>query len=444
MISMNIKSPKRFHHNAIAIVMSIVIVCTILISCKNNSSVLIENTSYTSKNTNVYLPVLATTKNIQANSNYIYFAGTKSGIFKYDIITDQVSNYCTDPLCNHHSQNASCRIDNCQRGMFFRANNNILLYNAAIVNDKYGKITPHLYRFDSGTISNVLLDSNASSSNYYTSSDEYVYFTNTVIKNDKTYFNFKQINLTTGNIKIFGEEQEGSPAYTLIGAVNGKLYAADTNSSATYVCNESDPGNFTLFWERVISYIYAGNKDLFFKSRDPHDNTPKDKANYYYYHTDYNGNIISKHKLNGGMKWGSILDGRNLYYIPSVEEDITLPDGSIQRMHSRAIYKLDTVTGDETIAFNFTGDYAALSIGFSFNDLIVYNNKIFTSELTGKVFSQDAAGNAQSETLSLKNGLVIIDMITADITYITADYVKNAVGDTELSLKHDSIHMKNH
>ena len=188
MISMNIKSPKRFHHNAIAIVMSIVIVCTILISCKNNSSVLIENTSYTSKNTNVYLPVLATTKNIQANSNYIYFAGTKSGIFKYDIITDQVSNYCTDPLCNHHSQNASCRIDNCQRGMFFRANNNILLYNAAIVNDKYGKITPHLYRFDSGTISNVLLDSNASSSNYYTSSDEYVYFTNTVIKNDKTYF----------------------------------------------------------------------------------------------------------------------------------------------------------------------------------------------------------------------------------------------------------------
>ena len=60
------------------------------------------------------------------------------------------------------------------------------------------------------------------------------------------------------------------------------------------------------------------------------------------------------------------------------------------------------------------------------------------------MFSQDAAGNAQSETLSLKNGLVIIDMITADITYITADYVKNAVGDTELSLKHDSIHMKNH
>lgn len=116
----------------------------------------------------------------------------------------------------------------------------------------------------------------------------------------------------------------------------------------------------------------------------------------------------------------------------------------MQRMHPRAIYKLDTVTGDETIAFNFTGDYAALSIGFSFNDLIVYNNKIFTSELTGKVFSQDAAGNAQSETLSLKNGLVIIDMITADITYITADYVKNAVGDTELSLKHDSIHMKNH
>lgn len=388
-----------------------------------------------------YIPVLSTAKNIQADSNSIYFAGAKNGIFKYDISTDQVSDYCTDPLCNHHSQNTSCRIDNYQRGMFFRANNETLLYNAAIVNDKYGKITPHLYRFDPAAMSNMLLDSSASFSNHYTASDEYVYFTNTVVKKDKTYFNFKQISLTTGNIKIFGEEREGAPAYTLIGAVNGKLYAADADSGATYVCNESDPGSFTLFWERVISYVYAGNNDLFFKSRDPHDDTPKDKADYYYYHTDCNGNIISKHKLNGGMKWGSIFDGRNLYYIPSVEEDITLPDGSIQKMHPRVIYKLDTVTGNETVAFSFTGDYAALSIGFGFNDLIVYNNKIFTAELTGKVFSDDAAGNTKSETLSLKNGIVIIDMTTADITYITASHVKNAVGDTELSLKRETIHM---
>ena len=110
------------------------------------------------------------------------------------------------------------------------------------------------------------------------------------------------------------------------------MYAADADSGATYVCSEEKPGNFTLFWGRVISYIYAGSDDIFFKSRDPEDNTPKDMADYYYYRTDYNGNIISKYKLNGGMKWGSILNGRDLYYIPSSEESVTLPDGSVLAM----------------------------------------------------------------------------------------------------------------
>lgn len=389
-----------------------------------------------------YTPVLATAKNIQMCGDAIYFSGTKNGIFKYDTATAGVSDPCTDPLCRHRGSNASCRIDSYQRGMFFRAYPDIILYSAAILNEKSGKVTPHLYRFDPVKISNMLLDANAGSSNYYTASDRYVYFTNTVVKNDKTYFNFKQIDLANGNIRIFGEERDGAPAYTLIGAVNGKLYAADADSGATYVCSEEEPGNFTLFWGRVISYIYAGSDDIFFKSRDPEDNTPKDMADYYYHRTDYNGNIISRHKLNGGMKWGSILNGRDLYYIPSSEESVTLPDGSVRKMHPRVIYRLDTETGEETAAFSFSGDYAALSVGFGFNDLIVYDNKIYTAELTGEIFSKEADGSISSKPLSLKNGIVIIDMATSDITYITASHIKNASGDTELSVKTEIIHME--
>ena len=165
-------------------------------------------------------------------------------------------------------------------------------------------------------------------------------------------------------------------------------------------------------------------------------------ADYYYYRTDYNGNIISKYKLNGGMKWGSILNGRDLYYIPSSEESVTLPDGSVRKMHPRVIYRLDTETGEETAAFSFSGDYAALSVGFGFNDLIVYDNKIYTAELTGEIFSKEADGSISSKPLSLKNGIVIIDMATSDITYITASHIKNALGDTELSVKTEIIHME--
>lgn len=120
-----------------------------------------------------YTPVLATAKNIQMCGDAIYFSGTKNGIFKYDTATAGVSDPCTDPLCRHRGSNASCRIDSYQRGMFFRAYPDIILYSAAILNEKSGKVTPHLYRFDPVKISNMLLDANAGSSNYYTASDRY-------------------------------------------------------------------------------------------------------------------------------------------------------------------------------------------------------------------------------------------------------------------------------
>lgn len=141
------------------------------------------------------------------------------------------------------------------------------------------------------------------------------------------------------------------------------------------------------------------------------------------------------------MKWGSIIDGKNLYYIPSDEVEITLPDGTVTTTHPRLIYNLDTETGEETVAFNFDGDYVALSVGFMSNDLIVYDNKIFTAELTGTVFSKAEDGTVTSKKLSLKDGIVIIDMVTNDITYVTANYIQTETGDIELSWNSDIIHM---
>ncbi len=380
-----------------------------------------------------YVPVIPTTKNVQLGKNYVYFAGTDNGIFKYDITTGTVSNYCTDPLCKHYGTDSTCRIANYFNGNFFRASSNLLIYNAVLQNEELGRVTPHLYCFNSVSMQNTLLDDNASTSNYYSVSNRYAYFINVTVENEKNYFNFKQVDISTGEIKIFGEAKEGTPEYTLIGAVGGKLFAADAESTATYVCSEDDPGNFAPFWGKVISYIYAGENDLFFKSRDPDDNTPKDQAKYYYYHTDYEGNIISKHELTGGMKWGSIVGGQNLYYIPSDEIEITLPDGKTKKTHPREVYKLDTETGEQTVAFRFDGDYYGLSLGFGGNDLIVYDNKIYTSNITGNIYSENEAGEITVQKLVLNKGLVIIDMLNGNIDYVTANYDRSESGGSEVS-----------
>lgn len=112
------------------------------------------------------------------------------------------------------------------------------------------------------------------------------------------------------------------------------------------------------------------------------------------------------------MKWGSIIDGKNLYYIPSDEVEITLPDGTVTTTHPRLIYNLDTETGEETVAFNFDGDYVALSVGFMSNDLIVYDNKIFTAELrnfSGNAIPQAACmvHNVSTGNYSYSGGIVI-------------------------------------
>lgn len=388
-----------------------------------------------------YISVIPTTKNLQLGKDYVYFSGSDKGIFKYDITCGIVSDYCTDSLCKHYGTNSTCRIANYLNGNFFRAYSNLLVYNTVLKNDDLGGVTLHLFSFDSAHMQNTLLDDNASTSNYYSVSNRYAYFTNVTTQNGKTYYNFKQVELSTGEIRIFGEAKEGAPEYTLIGAIGGKLFAADAESKATYVCSEDDPGEFTPFWGKVISYIYAGENDLFFKSRDPEDDTPKDKAKYYYYHTDYDGNVISKHELTGGMKWGSIVDGQNLYYIPSDEIEIILPDGSSKKTHPREMYKLDTQTGEQTVAFKFDGDYGGLSLGFGGNDLIVYDNKIYTSNITGSIYSTNESGEITAKKLTLNKGLVIIDMQNGDIDYVTANYAMADSGVYQLSWSVEKIKM---
>ena len=54
-----------------------------------------------------YVPEIPTSKNVQMGKNYVYFAGTDKGIFKYDITTGTVSNYCTDPLCKHYGADST-------------------------------------------------------------------------------------------------------------------------------------------------------------------------------------------------------------------------------------------------------------------------------------------------------------------------------------------------
>ncbi len=194
-----------------------------------------------------------------------------------------------------------------------------------------------------------------------------------------------------------------------------KLYATDPEETVTYVSDEEAPGEFKKIWDRRIAFIFTDGNELFFKSKDP-DNMDSDT--YYFYRTDFEGNVKSKHELNGGMYWGGLHDGRNLYYVPQEKISIVLPDGSEQETHPRYMYKLDIETGEQTVAFEFSGDYSLMYLGQSGNDLMVYDNKIYTYDLCGYVPKDDGEGY---DMLNLKRGLVIIDMDNGDITYITAE-----------------------
>lgn len=373
-----------------------------------------------------YVPVISTTKVIQLGKHYIYFAGDSKGIFKYDIEIGKVSEFCNDPLCGHRIKSDSCYLGEYHCRQYFRAFPNVLLYNCFISDYDTQKSVNCLYAYDPDAMRNVIIDDNVSTSNKYCVSEKYAYFDNIISKNGKTYFNHKQINLTNGDVKIFGEETEGKTQYTLAGAINGYLFVCDPKEYVTYVCSEDTPGEYTLFWNSIVSSIWAGEKDLFFKARDLSEGTSESDSPYYFYHTDYQGNIISQHKLAGGMKWGSIYDGINLYYIPAEDTSFLCGDGTTRSIHSREIYKLNMETGERNVAFTFDGDFATMEIEFGMgNEMIVFDNKIYTYSIGEANASYNPDTNETTvygSGIGLRDGIVVIDMLNGDITFVQANY----------------------
>ncbi len=392
-----------------------------------------------------YTPAIYATKDIQLGKNYIFFAGSQNGIFKYHFTTGEISEYCTDPICKHYGSSSTCRIANFWKGNFFRAFSDGIVYTAPLDTDQNSQLTKHLFCFNSDTMTNTLLDSSVNSANMYCVSEKYIYFTNVVTKDGKSYYNHKQVDLSSGKVKVFGEETEGVTPYNLIGAIGGCLYATDTERTVTYICSEDKPGEFTKFWDKPIVNLWAGENDLFFKSRAPDDDTPKEEAKYFFYHTDKDGKIIAKHELVGGMRWCSIYDGRYLYYIPDEDVYVTNLDGGSIKIHSRELYRLDMETGKREIAFTFDGDYATMALKFSFgNDVIVYGNKIYTAHIGEATSMRDPQTGELiygGKSINCTDGIAIIDMSNGDITYVTANYSRRG-GEMTSNVEHIPMDIK--
>ena len=392
-----------------------------------------------------YTPVISATKNILLGSDYVYFTGIQNGIFKYNYQSGEVSEFCTDPMCKHSGSGGTCRIANYWKGLFFKAFPDLLIYSAPLDTAQNSQLTNHMFCFDAVAMTNTLLDSNASTTNIYCMSNRYAYYTNVVPKNNINYFNHKQVDIKTGEIRIFGEETEGVTPYNLIGAINGILYATDSERTATYICSEDTPGEFTKFWDKPIANLWVGENDLFFKSRAPEDETPKEEAKYYFFHTDLDGNVLAKRELVGGMRWGSIYDGRYLYYIP--DEDIVVEnlDGNFIKIHSRELYRLDMETGVRKVAFTFDGDYATMAIKLGFrNDMLVYDNKIFTAYITEATSMKDPKTDKiiyGGKGIHCTDGIAIIDMSNGDITYVTANYSRRG-GEMTSNVEHIPMDIK--
>lgn len=400
----------------------LILLFPLLVACKNYGSGVDTDLNVVSESPCGYSPLLSSSRSIQMGKDHIYFEGKNNGIFKYDISTGEVSEICTDSMCNHYQSSDSCRIVYHSRLRFFRAFSDILIYNASgrMVGNN---ISNHIYAFEPHSMRNILLDDNASDKSWYCVSNKYLYSTNTVVKNGVTYYNHKQVSISSGSIRIFGEETEGTTPYYLIGAIGGYLYAQNADQTATYICNEDTPGEFTLFWEKPISYIWAGENDLFFRSRDPEN----DDGTYYFYRTDFSGNVITKQELVGDLKWCSFYDGKHLYYIPREETTFVNNDEAqtVKNIHWREMYCLDMETGERTVAFTFDGDYETMALQFSLgNDIIVHDGKIYTYNITQQRGYIDEEKNEYviGGPEGFAKGIVIIDMKTGDVTHVTADY----------------------
>ena len=415
----------------IAILIVLSLICILCFNaCKNNvdssgdNSTATINDGLANESPFGFVRLQGAYKNIQFGKDYVYFNGTECGVFKYDYKTGDVSNICTDPLCKHFGTGASCRIANVRKSAlgFFRVFSDTMIYNAQLQNRDLGKKTLHMFAYNMEHMTNTLLEDDAGTTNQYCISEQYVYFTNVTVKEEKSYYNFKQVNLFTGENIIFGEESLGKTEYKLIGAYNGKLFATNPEETVTYVCSEENPGEFQKIWDRRMSFIFTDGTELYFASKDV-NNMQSDT--YYFYNTDLKGNVISKHELKGGMSFGSILDGRNLYYVPKETVIITIPDGTEKETHQRYIYKLDTETGETSVAFEFNGDYSMLWFLNTANDFMVYDNKIYTYKLGGVVCPEGGVEGVDFDYFLLEDGVVIIDIETGDINYVTANYDAN-------------------
>lgn len=435
-------SKKKALIRALSIAFSFILLFPLLISCEDGGNETLGSSLGVDEDDgegelNVRVQVDCTplsAKDIQFANGFIYFAGSNAGLFKYDPTTDTVSEICSDPLCSHMgAKDASCNFGK-RKGLGFRAFSNVVIYHALARVEGEDMAKNRLFSYDPINMKNIMIDKNPSTASTSRIGDRYYYSENITVKEENgekvNYTNLRQLDLFTGEEIIFGNAIKGNtPEYGIIGAIDGNIYANNTVEGGLYICPESDPGNFRKLRDSSIGYPFVSEKDIFFKSVDPED------GKTYYYHTDLEGNELAKHELVGGMQWGSIYDGRYLYYIPEETVDFQCGDGSVQPIHSREIYKLDMQTGEKTVAFTFNGQYETMGLVEGVSLFIVHDGKLYTNQIgeynftrgTGSLSNVTVYGNG----VTIKDGLIIIDMESGDITHVSADY-ERIDGRTEL------------
>ena len=366
-----------------------------------------------------YTPITGTTEYVQYSGEHLYFEGDTQSIYKYSLADGTISSPCTDPLCSHSGMDASCRMGRHVSGCFYKVCGEYILY------DVFGF---DIYSYNTSTMENLLLDDSreGTASGTMTVSDDYLYFMAYVVdeKTGETSSAYRRINLSNGEAEMLLESEEGRNPYELLGAANGKLYWTDRAYTATYISDESDPENLKIFWDATMSFIWVGEKDMCFRAKDP------DSGAYCFYRADFDGNVISKVKIEGDMKWGSLCDGKHLYYINSEDVPLYLEDGTAVvnqkgnavTGNNRTVYCLDIDTGERSVAFTFDGDYSALYLRFSMGHVFyVVDGKIITSYIGGCWLRENGEGEALPEDFELhsgNNGVSIIDMESGDIKYI--------------------------
>ena len=435
-------SKKNALIRALSIVFSFILLLPLLISCEDGGNETLGSSLGVDEDDgegelNVRVQVDCTplsAKDIQFANGFIYFAGSNAGLFKYDPTTDTVSEICSDPLCSHMgAKDASCNFGK-RKGLGFRAFSNVVIYHALARVEGEDMAKNRLFSYDPIKMKNIMIDKNPSTASTSRIGNRYYYSENITVKEENgekvNYTNLRQLDLFTGEEIIFGNAIKGNtPEYRIIGAIDGNIYANNTQTGGVYICPESEPGNFRKLRDSSIGYPFVSEKDIFFKSVDPED------GKTYYSHTDLEGNELAKHELVGGMQWGSIYDGRYLYYIPEETVDFQCGDGSVQPIHSREIYKLDMQTGEKTVAFTFNGQYETMGLVEGVSLFIVHDGKLYTNQIgeynftrgTGSLSNVTVYGNG----VTIKDGLIIIDMESGDITHVSADY-ERIDGRTEL------------